>query len=90
MSMRPAGSDNDGFDVVVGEDGALTVPATELARHGVAPGAHLRLVPERANQAQRVSAFGYLSAQISAEAAEALAEGIAAGKADRIEALGLS
>ena len=32
-----------GFDVVVGGDGTRSVPAAELARHGVAPGAHLRV-----------------------------------------------
>ena len=35
----------DGFVVVVDSDGALRVPAAELARHGVRPGARLRLVP---------------------------------------------
>src|SRR5664280_1397181 len=36
----------DGFDVVVGGAGTLRVSAAELARPGVAPGAHLRVVPE--------------------------------------------
>src|SRR5664280_3502118 len=36
----------DGFDVVVGGAGTLRVSAAELARPGVAPGAHLRVVSE--------------------------------------------
>ena len=43
MSNTPPSS-GDGFEVVVGSDGTLTVPAAELARLGVRPGAHLRLV----------------------------------------------
>ena len=39
-------SAGDGFDVVVGGAGTLRVSAAELARPGVAPGAHLRVVPE--------------------------------------------
>lgn len=33
--------DRTEFELVVGPDGAI--PATELARHGVRPGAHLRV-----------------------------------------------
>jgi hypothetical protein len=35
---------DESFEVVVSSDGSLTVPAAELARHGVRPGAHLQLV----------------------------------------------
>lgn len=80
--------DGDGFHVVVADDGSL--PAAELARLGVRPGAHLRLVPEQRSAHERVSAFGYLSQVISADEADALSAGIEQGKADRIEALGLS
>jgi hypothetical protein len=44
MSSIPAPDDVDGFHVVVAEDGSL--PASELARLGLRPGARLRLVPE--------------------------------------------
>ncbi|MGH3865208.1 MAG: hypothetical protein ACRDQ4_03555 [Pseudonocardiaceae bacterium] len=49
----PAAPDEEGFEVVVGTDGALTVPADDLARHGVHPGAHLRLVQELRARAPR-------------------------------------
>jgi hypothetical protein len=52
MTNTRAGTD-DGFEVVVGNDGTLTVPAAELARHGMRPGAHLRLVPEHQSTAER-------------------------------------
>ncbi len=43
MTSTPASSD-EGIEVVVGSDGAPMVPAAELSRHGVRPGAHLRLI----------------------------------------------
>lgn len=90
LIMSGTTSPDGGFEVVVGSDGALSVPAAELARHGVRPGAHLRVVAEAEQPHERVSAFGYLSDLISPEAADALVAGIEAGKADRIEALGRS
>jgi hypothetical protein len=85
--MSTTASSDDGFDVVVGSDGTLSVPAHELARHGVRPGALLRLVPAAEHAHARVSAFGYLADVISPDAADALAEGIDAGRADRADAL---
>ncbi len=87
MSTTPA-PDREGFHVVVADDGSL--PAAELARLGVGPGAHLRVVPEQRVAHERVSAFGYFSHVISPDAADALSAGIEQGKADRIDALGLS
>jgi hypothetical protein len=50
MSNTPVSS-GGGFDVVVGTDGTLTVPAAEFARMGVRPGAHLRLVVDSTEDA---------------------------------------
>lgn len=57
----PAAPNGDGFDVGGGADCALTVPAEELARDGVRPGAHLRLVQEPQLPAPRRSARGALA-----------------------------
>jgi len=71
MSATSAG---DGFEVVVGGDGSLTVPAAEMARYGVAPGAHLRVVPEpdppeheKFQPAARTKLRGLLVGRIPAE-----------------------
>jgi hypothetical protein len=45
------------FEVVVGADGGIA--AEDLARHGVRPGAHLRVVPEAEREAIR-PAYGLL------------------------------
>jgi hypothetical protein len=67
-------STGNGFDVVVGGGGTLSVPAAELARHGVAPGAHLRVVPasdaperEGSRPAPRRKLRGLLVGKIPAE-----------------------
>ncbi len=54
--MSITASPDDGFEVVVGDDGSLSIPATELASHGLRPGAHLRIVPEPHHVAQRSDA----------------------------------
>lgn len=89
FGMSTTAGPNDGFEVVVGSDGTLSVPADELARHGVRPGAHLRLVPDVEYAHARVSAFGYVAHVISPDATDALAEGIDAGRTDRADALEL-
>jgi hypothetical protein len=72
-----AAPNGEGFEVVVGTDGILRVPAEELARHGVRPGAHLRLVHQP--QAQRRRARGALAGVVTAAALdEAKTERIAA------------
>lgn len=77
----------EGFEVVVGTDGALTVPADELARHGVRPGAHLRLVEQPQARAPRRSARGILAGVIDAEALDAFTTALADSKAERIAAV---
>jgi hypothetical protein len=41
------------LEVVVGADGAVRVPAPEVARLGARPGEHLRLVREAASRVRR-------------------------------------
>jgi hypothetical protein len=83
MSTTPVSS-GDGFEVVVGSDGVLTVPAAELARHGVRPGAHLRLVPEERPAGERKRMAGALAGSVPPEAVEALIRGLDESKAERV------
>jgi len=83
MTNTPAGTGN-GFEVVVGSDGALTVPAAELARHGVRPGAHLRLVPEQQPRGERKRMAGALAGRVPAEAVEELLQGLEQAQAERV------
>jgi hypothetical protein len=85
MTSTPA-SDDDGFEVVVGSDGSLTVPASELARHGVRPGAHLRLVVEDGDDLapKRRSARGSLAHFVTPADVDAFEAALAEAKADRI------
>ncbi len=71
-------------EVVVGDDGSLSVPAETLIRFGIRPGTHLRLVAEHAEEPRpnRQSAMGILEGKIDVEAFE---EGLAWGKQDRIK-----
>lgn len=82
----PAAPIGEGFDVVVGTDGALTVPAEELARHGVRPGAHLRLVQEPQSRASRRSARGALAGVIASGELDAFEVALDNSKAERIAA----
>jgi hypothetical protein len=82
MTNTPAGTGDDGFDVVVGSDG--TVPATELARHGVRPGARLRVVPEQPPAGKRNRMAGALAGSVPAEAVEELLRGLDEAKAERV------
>jgi bifunctional DNA-binding transcriptional regulator/antitoxin component of YhaV-PrlF toxin-antitoxin module len=80
--MSMAEVPNPGPEVVVGADGSLAVPTETLARFGIRPGAHLRLVPEPEAR-ERKTSRGVLKGQIDAEAfAEALRE----SKEERIAA----
>jgi hypothetical protein len=85
MTSTPASGD-DGFEVVVGSDGTLTVPAAELARHGVRPGAHLRLVAEDGAEPapKRRSTRGSLAHLVTPEDVDAFEAALAEAKADRI------
>jgi hypothetical protein len=69
--------------VIVGEDGILTVPAVELARHGVGSGAHLWIMPEQRG-GERRSMLGALKEAVPPEAVEDLLRGLDAAKAERI------
>ena len=67
----PALPYDEGFEAVVGKDGVLTVPADELAKHGVRPGTHLRLIPEQRPLAPRRSVRGALTGVVDSAALEA-------------------
>ncbi len=82
----PAAPNGEGFEVVVGTDGALIVPAEELARHGVRAGAHLRLVQESQPRAPRRSARGALAGVIGPEELDAFDVALDNSKAMRIAA----
>jgi len=86
MSTIPGSADS--FEVVVSSDGSLTVPAAELARHGVHPGARLRLVkPGVAGRGGGRSA-GKLAGLVSDEMIEAWAQALVDDRAERRSALG--
>lgn len=84
MTSNPSGPrDDDGFHVVVADDGS--VPASELARLGVRPGARLRLVPEQ-RPARRARMAGALASGVPAGAVDDLLRGLDAAKAERVAA----
>jgi hypothetical protein len=90
MSTTPASS-GDGLEVVVGSDGNLMVSAAELSRHGVRPGAHLRLVvDEQEPPPKRKSTMGALADKFPPDVIDDLIRGLDEAKVDRIKALGLS
>jgi hypothetical protein len=72
---------NDGFHVVVAEDGS--VRAADLAALGVRPGAHLRVVPEHEEVPQRRSARGMLAGAIPPEVVEDFIRGLDEAKEER-------
>ncbi len=81
--MNTPAHPNDGFEVIVGGDGTLTVPAAELARHGVLPGTHLRLIPEqRHRRPKRLT--GALADMVAPGAVEQLIRGLDESKAERV------
>lgn len=73
--------DDDGFHVVVADDGSVS--ATELARLGSGPGARLRLVPEQ-RPARHGRMAGALAAKGVPDAVDELLRGLDAAKAGRI------
>jgi hypothetical protein len=79
-----AAPNGEGFEVVVGTDGVLRVPAEELARHGVRPGAHLRLVHQPQPRVPRRRARGALASVVDAAALDALETALDEVKAERI------
>jgi hypothetical protein len=81
MSTTRANGDGEGFHVVVADDGS--VPASELARLGLHPGARLRIVPEQ-RSGQRKSMLGALAGTLLPEAVDDLIRGLDEAKAERI------
>ncbi|MBW0114303.1 hypothetical protein [Pseudonocardia abyssalis] len=63
-SPRPDG----GLDFVVDPDGPLHVPDAEVARHGVQPGSHLRIVTAHKVPAYRRSVRGTLTGTADVDA----------------------
>lgn len=86
MSTTPEITDS--FEVVVSSDGSLTVPAAELARHGVRPGTHLRLVkPEIAGRRGGRSA-GKLAGLVPYDVIDAWSQALDDDRAERRAGLG--
>jgi hypothetical protein len=52
------------FEVVVGEDGCITVPADQVAHAGLKPGTRLRLVVEPSAPVHRRSSWGILAGKL--------------------------
>jgi hypothetical protein len=73
-----------GIDVVVDADGALHVPASELARHGVRAGSHLRIVTDPAPTPARRSVRGALAGTPAAQHVEELLVALDDAKSERI------
>lgn len=80
--MSARANPEDGFDVIVSDDGSLTVPAAELARRGVRPGAHVRLVPAQ-RRAHTGRHAGALIDTVSLAAVNDLIAGLNQAKAER-------
>ena len=78
---------DDGFDVVVNDDGSLSVPAGELARHGVRPGTHVRLVPAQREAPKRRSARGMFADRVQPGDLDEFEAAMAEAKAERIAAV---
>ena len=80
MNNTPVGT-GDGFEVVVGDDGGLMVPADELASHGA--GFSPTLIPTQ-QAAERKPMAGALAGSVSVEAVEELIQGLEHAKAERV------
>ena len=68
MSSTASPHPDGGIDVTVDPDGTLHVPAAELARHGVQPGSHLRIVTPHKLPASRRSVRGTLTGTADVDA----------------------
>ena len=84
MSSTASPHPDGGLDVVVDPDGTLRVPAAELARHGVRPGSHLRIVTDPMTPAPRRSARGALAGTAAADDIDALLAALDDTKSQRI------
>ncbi|WP_433504815.1 hypothetical protein ACQP04_35595 [Pseudonocardia halophobica] len=86
MSTTPETADS--FEVVVSSDGSLTVAAAELARHGVRPGAHLRLSKPEVVSRRGGRSAGKLAGLVPDEVIEAWSQAFGDDRAERRSALG--
>lgn len=82
MSTTPAPIDGEGFHVVVADDGSL--PAAELARLGVRPGAHLRLLVDEQDRPKRKTMLGALAGTVPPEEVDRFIRALDESKAERI------
>jgi len=73
-----------GLDVVVDPDGALRVPADELARHGVRPGSHLRIVSDVSQAGPRRSVRGALAGTLTTDELNGLLRALDDVRAERV------
>ncbi len=84
MSSSASPHPDGGLDVVVDPDGTLHVPAAELARHGVHPGSHLRIVTDRRAPVSRRSARGSLTGTATAHDIDTLLAALDDAKVERV------
>ena len=78
------------IEVVVGSDGSLTVPADKLARHGVGPGAHLRLVAASDGGRGHRSRKGALESIATPDAVQAWSEALDDDRVERRSRFGFA
>lgn len=62
--MSTAETPPSSLEVAVAEDGSIQVPASEVARLGLGPGARLSLVPQPAPRVSRHSSWGVLAGEL--------------------------
>lgn len=62
--MSTAETPPSSLEVAVAEDGSIQVPASEVARLGLGPGARLRLVPQSGPRASGQSSWGVLAGKL--------------------------
>ncbi len=84
MSSTISPHPDGGIDAVVDPDGALRIPAQELARHGVRPGSHLRIITDAPAAPPRRSARGALADAIDPTTVDALLAALDDTKTERI------
>lgn len=84
MSSTASPHPDGGIDVVVDADGALHVPASELARHGVRAGSHLRIVTGPTPALTRRSVRGALADTPVAQHVEELLRALDETRSERI------
>lgn len=86
MSTTPEAADS--FEVVVSSDGSLMIPAAELVRHGVRPGAHLKLVKSEVGSRRVGRSAGKLAGLVPDETIKAWSQALDGDRAERRSAGG--